>query len=502
MSAKLAKRLIEPDFWSCPHGSRVRPDPIMTFGPEVADLNARAGFAPDPQQELALDLIFAIRPDGSPDSFAGCVICCRQNLKTGLFKQAALGWIFVTEEPTVVWSAHEMITTTDAQRDLENLITGRPFLSKHLAPGITNGIFYGSLGQRFEFASGQQILFKARTNTGGRGLARRKLILDEAFALTPAMMGAIVPVLMAQEHAQMLYGSSAGKADSDVLRDVRDRGRSGKSPRLWYLEWLSEREACADPDCTHPKDALVRGLDCALDREHLLVKANPAVSTGRITVERLRDVRQELPPEEYMRECLGWWDEDDDSDDAPFNPFSGEGWRATGVDVEGAGSPAFFVTVAKGMASAFIAVAGWVDGVAHIDVADHRDGVGWLSSRVGELHERYPEAEFGAYSAGPVKSWLPQLADLGVELRLLSSPEAGSAYAHLAKGTEDRSFTHSPEPAVMESFEAAVWAEVEGGGFKLDWKKSEGDPSVIAGVAGALWLLGTDPPHDPMKSFG
>jgi hypothetical protein len=374
VSVKLAKRLVEPDYWTCPHGKRVRPEPFMTYGPEVADFNARADFAPDPQQELALDLIFAIRPDGSPDSFAGCVICCRQNMKTGLFKQTALGWIYVTEEPTVVWSAHEMITTTDAQRDLENLITSKPFMSKHLASGVTNGVFYGSLGQRIEFASGQQILFKARTNTGGRGLARRKLILDEAFALTPAMVGAIMPIMLAQEHAQVLYGSSAGKADSDVLRDVRDRGRNGKSPRLWYLEWLATKEPCADEFCVHPKDAVAQGIDCALDREHLLHKANPALATGRITMERLRDLRQELPPAEFARECLGWWDEDDES---CASPITTNAWLNTAKDVRPGGRPAFFITVAPQMRSASIAVAATDGRTPHVELADQRPGVGW-----------------------------------------------------------------------------------------------------------------------------
>src|SRR6478672_2383766 len=97
VSAKLAKRLVEPDYWTSPQGTRVRPESFMTYGPEVADLCARADFEPDAQQQLGLDLIFAIRPDGSPASFAGCVICCRQNMKTGLFKQTALGWMYVTE---------------------------------------------------------------------------------------------------------------------------------------------------------------------------------------------------------------------------------------------------------------------------------------------------------------------------------------------------------------------------------------------------------------------
>jgi hypothetical protein len=120
VSRRLAKRvLVEPDYWTCPHGVRVRPEPALTYGPEVADLCDQAGFTPDPQQELGLDLIFAIRPDGSPASFAFCVICARQNLKSGLFLQACIGWLFVLDDvPEIAWSAHELRTALDAQREL------------------------------------------------------------------------------------------------------------------------------------------------------------------------------------------------------------------------------------------------------------------------------------------------------------------------------------------------------------------------------------------------
>ena len=43
-------------------------------GPAVAELNASIGFAPDPQQELGLDMIFAVGENGLPACFAFCAI--------------------------------------------------------------------------------------------------------------------------------------------------------------------------------------------------------------------------------------------------------------------------------------------------------------------------------------------------------------------------------------------------------------------------------------------
>ena len=258
---KLARRqLVQPDYLTRPAGM------VETYGPAVADLCADAGFAPDPQQELALDLIFAIRADGLSAAFSFAVICCRQNLKTGLFKQASIGWLYVTDQRLIVWSAHEMATTRDALRDLEELITGSPALSKLLPATSNNGIYDAHGQERIELTTGQRIKFKARTFSGGRGLTGDKVILDEAFALVPSHMGSLLPTMMARPDPQVLYGSSAGKADSVVLRDVRDRGRAGSTERMGYLEWLAPRKPCATKDCTHPKPGTPGWAPgCALD---------------------------------------------------------------------------------------------------------------------------------------------------------------------------------------------------------------------------------------------
>jgi hypothetical protein len=299
----LAKRLVKPD-----HDTG--PEWVTTLGPAVAEFNAGIGFPPDPQQEHALNKICAIRPDGLSACFEyGCVVC-RQNLKTGLFKQLGIGWLFVYEVPWFVWSAHEMSTTLESMREIHTLIADS-YLSKLLPATRNAGLYEDNNKTRIELKNGQRILFKARTQSGGRGLAAPKVILDEAFALRPTHVGSLLPALAAQADPQVVYGSSAGKPDDVILLDIRDRGRSGSSPRLGYDEWLAEREACADPDCRHPKDAVPRGIDCALDRIHLREEANPALATGRITMETLDGLRQALPPEEFAREGLGWWDDED-----------------------------------------------------------------------------------------------------------------------------------------------------------------------------------------------
>ena len=87
----IVSTLVEPAF-------RTHPPFVETLGPEVAELCRLADFPPDPEQETALDLIFALDGAGRSAAFEIGVVCSRQNLKTGLFKQCALGWLWITDQ--------------------------------------------------------------------------------------------------------------------------------------------------------------------------------------------------------------------------------------------------------------------------------------------------------------------------------------------------------------------------------------------------------------------
>lgn len=431
----LAKRtLIEPDYWTCPHGVRVRPEPALTYGPEVADLCHKAGYGPDPQQELGLDLVFAIRPDGSPLAFSGCIICARQNLKSGLFQQCCIGWLFVTEVPEIAWSAHELRTSLNAQTELYRTLESSA-LSKYLpANGRPNPGLYDANGkERIELNTGQIVWFQTRTRDGGRGLGKPKVIIDEAFKFKKRTAGALLPILLAQHHPQLLYGSSEppNDPDADHLRDVMDRGQNHKSPSMWYLQWKARREECADPDCTHPKDALARGLDCALDREHLLLQANPtvhrdeeghALDTGRITMKTLRDLRQELDPDEYMRECLGWKDEEGDVGPPAIN---GRRWSLPaekgGLLKPGAAPPVKACAVLYTQPDRSVTSIG----VAGVNADDElvlleytAPGEAWVPDRLARLRENVEVLEVALHPSSEAKTLIPALIAEGIQFTL------------------------------------------------------------------------------------
>ena len=365
----------------------------------------------------------------------------------------------------VIWSAHH------ARTHAETFTSMQGFADRSKVKPYVDFVHTGSGTEEIKLHNGSRILFGARERGFGRGIpAVDVLIFDEAQILSDRALANMLATMNVSKFGLQLYIGTPPRPEdmSEVFERMRSSAIENDLPDGAWIEFG------ADP-----------GSDPS-DRKQW-AKANPSYP-HRTPVEAFLRLKKKLTPEDYLREAMGVWDEEQEADDT-FNPFSAQGWKDTAKDVHPDGPPQFFITVSKGLRSAFIAGAALKDGVPHVGVTELLDGVNWLTGRVRELHEKYPDAEFVAYSAGPVKSWVPTFAEFDVSLRLLNAQEAGSAYAHLAKAVEDRSFTHSPAQELSDSLTGAVWREVEGGGFNLDWKKSEGDPSLIAGVAGALWLL-------------
>jgi hypothetical protein len=481
---KLAKRLVSPDLVCPDHWSG--PDWVLTDGPAVAELNAAAGFAPDPQQELGLDLIFAVGANGLPASFAFCVICCRQNLKTGLLKQAAIGWLYITEERRIVWSAHEMDTTRDAHKDVAQLIEDTPSLSRRLPSTPNRGIYDANGQERIELATGQTLKFKARTLSGGRGLTGDKVILDEAFALKPAHVGALLPTMTARPSGQVLYASSAGKADSAVLRDVRDRGRGGASPRLSYIEWLADREDCSDPDCRHPKDAAARGVDCALDREHLWRSANPTITTGRISLQTIADLRQELPPEEFARESLGWWDDPNAGAASLFGPGR---WEACAAEPEWTPEAPAAIGVAVSVDRLWASIAAAIkievtdpedpeaEPLDRMFVApvDRREDVDWLIAEVKRIQDEH-DCAVVIDEKGPAADLIPRLEEADVAVDTVNLNEYAEACSTFFDKVRAGELMHTSAVELDDAVEGAEWRSV---GDRRVWGRKTSDVSML-----------------------
>lgn len=426
----------------------------QTLGPEVCEIAALAGLPPDPEQELALDALFALNPRDPYMSaaFEFALICARQNMKTAFFQMAALGWLFVTDQRLVVWSAHEMSTTTEAFDDIVNLIESAPSLSSRLdsSKGKDPGVMRGNgkeviwLKPSDACPRGQRIKFKARTNGGGRGLTGNKVVLDEAYALKKSHMGSLMPTLSAVKDPQLVYGSSAGHADSEVLRGIRDRGRSGTSNRLAYMEFCAPEDSCEDANCSH-----ALGVDgCAADNLEYLQMANPAMGR-RITVDYVLAERQALDPEEFIRERLGWWDKPDLGGEPLIRV---DQWEALADPKSEPVDPvAFGVYVNINRDSAVIAVAGRrADGMFHVGIVpavkgkqiDSLPGTAWIPERVKELFDQWAPCAVVIDGHSAAASLITTIEELGVPVVNTNATDMSKACGTFYDAVTEKTIHH------------------------------------------------------------
>lgn len=465
------------------------PEYHATFGPEVADLAIMANFGPDPEQRLALDHMFGIDKRGKSTSFETCVICARQNLKTGLFKQAALGWLFITDQNLVVWSAHEFSTAQEAFRDMENLIGGCSALSRRV-----KRVHRAAGSEAIELVTGQRLKFKARTKSGGRGLTGDKIVLDEAFALQPDHMGALMPTLSVVPDPQIVYGSSAGRHESVVLRKVRDRGRARKSPRLFYCEWCAPKAACENEKCDHEPGS----EGCQLDVVENWKQGNPLLGRTRangtsLTIEYVRAEREAMPPAEFARERLGWWD-----DPTAADLFGAGKWEAGARDERPAdlGVSALAVAVSIDLRHSAI-VAGAADGDdVWVKPLHHGPGTKGVVDRCVQLQALY-DVDVVIDGKGPGAVLIPHLEKAGVRLHVASTQDVLDAFANLETKIRDGQLFHVKAKELDDAAAGAVKRDV-GDRSALGRKMSEADISPLEAASLAAWRAGIAP--EPTES--
>lgn len=483
--------LAKPDHFS-------HPDWSISLGEEVGEIAALAGLRPYPEQQLLLDETFALDRENPnrPASFSVAAICARQQLKTGLLKQMGLGWLFVMPQPLTVWTAHEFSTSQEALTDMIGLIASSPDLDRRVAKVRTGSIAPGI--DILPQYGGARLRFKARTGSGGRGLTGSKVILDEAFALEAGMMGALLPTMISREEAQVVYASSAGLAKSSTLRGVRDRGRTGAA-RTTYAEWLSERRECASPICTHE----VGSEGCALDDMDLWRKA--CIITARRDWDNMgviADLRRELEPAEFMRECLGWWDEP--LGDAPITEAT---WGLPDP-MSATEYPSFALDVSPDRAHAALVVAGprKGDDRVHVEITsndrefDYRPGTTWVRFRVRDILAKRGSLTLSIVGGSAAESLVPDLEEDGVTIERLSSAETISACGRFYDLAHAGRLAHLGQDELTTAVTGARQKFVDDRAFKWIRAGSMGDISPMYAATIAVWKA-AGAAYDPLANI-
>lgn len=246
------------------------------------------------------------------------------------------------------------------------------------------------------------------------------VVVDECwffdFAKGQELDQAIVPTQATKPNAQVWKLSTAGDASSVWWLGTVEAGRAavdaGRTDGIAYFEW-----SC--PDDLDPCDPVSWPL------------YHPAY--GRtIGADNMQAALDLLGPDDFARAYGNRWV----STTARVIPL--DAWRCCAdpdapMPERGRCALAFDVAVDRSDAAI---VAAWRDddGTAHVEVADRRDGVGWVVDRLVELCERWRPRAVGYDAAGPALDVADRLARADIALEGLDAAKYVAACAGLLDG--------------------------------------------------------------------
>jgi phage terminase large subunit-like protein len=196
-----------------------------SFGAEAVELAASAGLVLDPWQVYALERILAEDEHGRPASFEAALIVPRQNGKGSVLEALSLAWLFLTDAPLILHSAHEFKTAAEGFRRLRTLIGGAP----HLA-SMVGRITTAAGNEAIELTTGQRLRYVARSKGSGRGFSADKIILDEAYALSDDEMAALLPTLPSARRTASA-ATTRTRARASATASTATPARSAAPPR-------------------------------------------------------------------------------------------------------------------------------------------------------------------------------------------------------------------------------------------------------------------------------
>jgi hypothetical protein len=487
---------IPPAFYSAPQAAD------HWLGDAAIELARSAGLVLFPWQELAVRTILAEDADGSPAAFEVALIVARQNGKGAVLEAVCLAWLFLTDTPLVMWSAHEFKTAAEGFRRIRTLIMRAPHLAKRV-----EAIRTAAGSEAIELKSGQRLRFVARSKGSGRGFTGGKVILDEAYELDDQDIDALLPTLSTQPDAQVVYTSSAGMATSSKLRSVRDRGRKGGDPSLAYLEWGGT--AVCESGCKHPLPGDDGADTCRLNDRAEWRAANPSLRTpgergpGGIRESFIEKERRALSALGFARERLGVWDDPVGESPIPLPAWS----LCADPDSSLASRPVLAIDCSPGLRSAAVAAAGWRgDKLAHVEVIRHEQGVEWVVEYVRGVYKRRKPSRVVLIGSAPARALKHELEAAGVPVEFLGDTDAAAACAAIQAEVASGQLRHLGDPILSDALAGSARRDVGDGGWTWRRKASSTDICPLVAVTSARWALGSVPivpsRESALRSFG
>ncbi|MCX5584273.1 terminase [Streptomyces erythrochromogenes] len=460
----------------------VAPPFLSSSGQEAVELAALAGLQLDPWQQHILDVGLGERADGRWAAFEVAVNVPRQNGKGGVIEARELAGLFLLGEQLILHSAHEFKTAIEAFRRVTALVTNSDYLRKRVARvRRTTG------EESIELLSGQRLRFLARSGGSGRGFSGDCNILDEAMILGDEAMGALLPTMSARPNPQIWYLGSAGIGGPSVqLARLRERAIGSMEggtadPSLAYFEWSVEPHL---PEC--PADCAAH--DDAGDPASW-ARANPAMGI-RISEEHVERERLSMSSQVFARERLGAGDYPSDSANT-WSVIGQDAWRAlTDGESKPSDPVAFAIDMTPERSHAAICVAGSSGAAVHVEVVDHRPGMGWIVDRAVDLQERWGPCAWVVDGGGPAGALIPDLERAGLKVTVPKVRDIAQACGQFYDAVTEQTLVHLDQAPLAAALAGARKRDL---GEAWAWARRgvSVDISPLVAVTLAAWGLRT-----------
>jgi phage terminase large subunit-like protein len=445
----------------------IPPGIVTTAWPRVVAQCEDMGVTFDPWQHGIGAAALGKRADGKYAATVGGIVLSipRQVGKTFLVGMIVIALCVLFPGLTVLWTAHRTRTATKTFQSLKAMTTRKKIKPHMLEPRNTNG------EQEIRFRNGSTIMFGAREQGFGRGFDEVDVeVFDEAQILTEKALEDIVPAAnqSRQPSGALLFfmGTPPRPGDpGEEFTNRRNKALSGKADNMLYVELSADADA--DPD----------------DRRQW-AKANPSFPI-HTPVESMERMRENLTDDaSYMREALGVWDAKGGSqviDPTTWSLVSDPASMA--ID-----HLALAVDIAPDRSVASVALAGQrADGLWHIELDEHRNGVGWVIPWVVARCERNQiRAVVVDGGRSPAASLVDDFEKAGVKVTTTSAADMSSACARFFDGAMEQSFRHTDQPQVNVSLSTASKRPI-GDAWGWNRKGEASDITPIVAVTLALW---------------
>jgi hypothetical protein len=280
----------------------------------------------------------------------------RQNGKSLLVQgRAEVGMILFNEQ--VIYTAHLQKTATETFEEMRDFFE-TPALKKYVRDIKT------AIGrEQIILKSGARIKFLARTRNGGRGQHGDLLIIDEAQEIDENAQASFLPAISASLNPQTIYVGTPPDptVTATVFRDLRDKALGRKTSKTAWFEFsVPEIGDIHDPN--------------------RWAASNPALGK-RIQYSTVEAESEQMDPDTFARERLGWWTPVVIQKDAALDP---KAWKACASDdPKPEGKTAYGVKFTADGST--VCLAGAVipkEGKARVSVIEEKstaEGIQWLA---------------------------------------------------------------------------------------------------------------------------